>query len=113
GEAAEATEQYRAVIASKPEYVAAHMALAELLTKSGDTSAALEQLQAASRLQPDNAAVRERIGDIERERGRTAEAGAAWQAALERTGEGGDKKRIAKKIRSVVGQASRPVQPPK
>jgi tetratricopeptide (TPR) repeat protein len=97
--AREAEAEYRAVLASKPDYVAARVALARLLAKNNDAAGAVEQLAEAARRQPGNAAIYDQLGDAEMARGRSAEAKAAWQQALERAADPADRKRIAKKLK--------------
>ena len=44
------------------------------------------------------AAIQERIGDLEKSRSRTAEARAAYEAAIEHSTDSGTRKRLKKKI---------------
>src|SRR5262249_54580208 len=78
----EALEQYQAVLKLPPDYVAARLALAELLAASGKPEDALAQLQEVLKRKPQDALAYERIGDVEKARGHTAEARAAYQEAL-------------------------------
>ena len=93
-----AIAQYRLIVNAKPEYVAARTALAELLIKSNQTQAGLDELRAASRLDAQNAAVWERIGDVEKSLSHTNEARDAYAAALKLESEKSDQKRVRTKM---------------
>ena len=67
---------------AKPEYVAARIALADLLAKSGDRDGALDQLRQATKQDAQDPDLFERIGDLEAARQHPAEARAAYQSAL-------------------------------
>ncbi len=93
-----ATEHYRYIVNAKPEFVAARLALADLLIKSNQPDAGLEQLRAASRLDAQNAAVWERIGDVEKSLNHAAEARDAYATALKLESEKSDQKRVRTKM---------------
>ena len=93
-----AVAQYRLIVNAKPEYVAARTALAELLIKSNQTQAGLDELRAASRLDAQNAAVWERIGDVEKSLSHTPEARDAYATALKLESEKSDQKRVRTKM---------------
>src|SRR5262249_2133353 len=95
----DAIEQYRAVLASKPDYLAARLALAGFLQKTGDSTAALEQLQQAQKLDQKNAAIFEQIGDLQTAANHPAEARAAYESALQNAPDSQFRKRVKKKIR--------------
>lgn len=101
GDLSGAIEQFRRVLALKPDYIAAHVALAQLLSKTGDAEGALTELRSASTADPKNAGLFEQIGDIEAARGRTAEAGAAYQAALGLSAEKATRKRLGDKTKAL------------
>jgi tetratricopeptide (TPR) repeat protein len=100
GENKEAIEQYREFIERQPGYVAARLALAELLLRQDqpDLEGAATQLQAAEKLQPNQYATHERLGDLERQRGNAAEAARAYQAALSYAPDNKTRKRIRGKM---------------
>jgi predicted Zn-dependent protease len=98
GDNAGAIEQYRVIVNAIPEYIAARIALAELLIKSNQAQAGLDELRAASRLDDQNAAVWERIGDVEKSLNHTAEARDAYATALKLEFEKSDQKRIRTKM---------------
>ena len=98
GRAAEAIQEYDAVVRIRPDYVAARLALAELHSQAGHHVAALHQLQEALQRGGPGALLYEQIGDLESARGRPAEARAAWESALRQAPEGAARKRIRKKI---------------
>ena len=97
GDASAAIEQYRAVLKLRPDYIAARLALAGLMS---DPSAALGELRQALGSEPDNIVILERIGDAERAAGRNAEAAEAYQAALARTRDSSDRKRLGAKLKA-------------
>ena len=68
--------------ASKPEYVAARMALAGLYLKSNQADLALDQLRAAARLDTQNASIWEQIGDAEKSLNHADAAREAYATAL-------------------------------
>jgi len=92
-----AIEQYRQIVAQRPGYVAAHLALARLL----EPDAAIAELRAVLNANPKNSVAWEQTGDIEAARGRAAEARAAYNSALQSTADKAAKKRIASKLKSV------------
>ena len=85
----------------RPEYIAARVALAGLLNKTGDTEGALNQLRQAAASNPRNSEVFEQIGDIEAARGRGAEARAAYQSASGVAPDTATRKRIDKKLKAL------------
>ena len=93
-----AIDQYRLVVAAKPEFVAARTALAELLIKSNQVPAGLDELHAAARLDAQNAAVWERIGDVEKSLNHAAEARDAYGTALKLQSEKAGQKRVRTKM---------------
>ena len=99
GAVAEAMAEYRAVLSSKPDYVGARLALAGLLARSGNPDAAVEQLQEALKRKPRSPLVYEHLGDIEMARGRTAEARAAYEKALENAADPKIRKTIRSKLK--------------
>jgi tetratricopeptide (TPR) repeat protein len=98
GENAPAIEEYRQVLAAKPDYSAARLALAGLLAKSGDAENALTELRRVSSLDPRNPNVFEQIGDLEAGRKHAQEARAAYQSALDLKPDRTVRKRIANKL---------------
>jgi len=98
GENAAAIEQYRLIVNALPEYIAARTALAEVFIRANQPDAALEQLRAASRLDAQNAAVWERIGDVEKSLNHATEARDAYGTALKLEIEKGDQKRVRTKM---------------
>ena len=107
GDTAAAIEEYQAVVRAKPEYVAARTALADLYVKNHDHAAAIEQLQKCATLDPQNAPIYEKIGDLEAAAGHPAEAKAAWQQALDHSTEKSARKRIIAKIGAKIAGATR------
>ncbi len=99
GAVAEAMAEYRAVLSSKPDFVGARMALAGLLARSGNPDDAVEQLQEALQRKPRSPLVYEQLGDIEMARGRTAEARAAYESALENAADPKARKTIRSKLK--------------
>ncbi|MFN0170868.1 MAG: tetratricopeptide repeat protein [Bryobacteraceae bacterium] len=93
-----AIAEYRAVLRERGDYVAAHLALASLLVKTGDTTGAFEQLTVARRLEPSSAIIAEQLGDLERSRGRAAEASSAYEQALKLASDSDTRKRVRKKM---------------
>jgi tetratricopeptide (TPR) repeat protein len=91
---------YRAVLDQKPDYVAARLALAALLSAAGRHAQALDELRQALQVQPENALIHESIGDAEMARGRAAEAFAAYARALENSPDPAARKRIRAKMRN-------------
>ena len=98
GDSAGAIEQYRLVVDSRPEYIAARVALAAQLVKAKQPDAALDQLQAAVKLDAQNASLYEQIGDVDRALNRPNEAREAYAAAIKLEGEKSDRKRLQTKM---------------
>jgi Tfp pilus assembly protein PilF len=101
GDNAAAIEEYRKVVAAKPDYPAARLALAGLLAKTGDTDGALDQLRETSKLDQQNGDVFEQIGDLEAGRRHAAEAAAAYQSALKLASDRAARKRINNKLKGI------------
>jgi predicted negative regulator of RcsB-dependent stress response len=97
-----AVEEYRKVLGAKPDYVAARIALADLLAKTNDRDGALDQLNQAAKQNSQNPALFERIGDLEAAGQHAAEARMAYQSALNLKPEGALRKRIETKLRSLA-----------
>jgi tetratricopeptide (TPR) repeat protein len=95
----EGIREYREIVRQKPDYVAARLALANLLLKSGDAGAARAEIQAALQNEPASATILEQLGDLERSQNRAAEAGRAYEQALQHAGDPQTKKRIRKKLK--------------
>jgi len=96
-----AIEQYRAVLASKPGYVAAHTALGRLLAKTGDREGALAEFREASKQDQQNPEILEQVGDLEAAANRSAEAKTAYEAALKQAQDRSTRKRIDNKLKSL------------
>ena len=95
----EAIVEYRAALAERPEYLAARLALAGLLEKTGDAGGALEELRLALKQEQKNAAIYERIGDLEAGRNHPAEAREAYEQAVQNAPDSQAAKRIRKKLK--------------
>jgi tetratricopeptide (TPR) repeat protein len=93
-----AADEYRQVLALRPEYAAARMALADLLLKAGDLEGARIELKELLARDAANSAAWERIGDLETTRESFAEARSAYEKALQTAPDGSARKRIRKKI---------------
>ncbi len=78
-----AVEEYRKVLEAKPDYVAARIALADVLVKTNDRDGALDQLRQVTKQDSQDPALFERIGDLEAAQQHSAEARTAYQAALD------------------------------
>jgi len=91
GNAAEAAREYEAIVAAKPDYVAARVALAEV--RPAD---AIAQLEAALKIQPENPEILERVGKAYLAAGRKTEAQDAFRKALALTTDPAAKKRLKK-----------------
>jgi tetratricopeptide (TPR) repeat protein len=89
GNVAEAAREYAAIVASKPDYVAARLALAEVSPND-----AIPQLEAALKVQPDNPEVLERAAKAYASAGRKADAEASLRKALALSTDSAAKKRI-------------------
>ena len=94
----QAIEEYERIVRDQPDYLAARIALAELQVGAGDLDDALANLHQALGRQPANVTVLEKIGDIERSRGNTAEAIRAYERALQNAADGRTKKRLRKQL---------------
>ncbi len=75
------------------------MALAGLLEKTGDAGSAVEELRQALKQEQKNAAIYERIGDLEAGRNHNAEARAAYESAIQNAPDSQTAKRIRKKLK--------------
>lgn len=82
GDMEEATELYREAIHKAPDEITPRLELAELYLARGNLRAAQYELQQAKRFDPENAEIRERLGDVYYRRGRTGLAIREWQLAL-------------------------------
>jgi tetratricopeptide (TPR) repeat protein len=103
GDNAAAIEEYRKVLEAKPDYVAARIALADVLVKTNDRDGALEQLHQVTKLNSQDPALFERIGDLEAARQHAAEARMAYQSALDLKPDRTLRKRIENKMKNVAG----------
>jgi predicted negative regulator of RcsB-dependent stress response len=81
--------------------LAARIALADLLAKTGDRNQALEELRTASRQDSQNVDVLERIGDLEAANQNTGQARTAYQSALGAGADRAARKRVGQKIKSL------------
>jgi tetratricopeptide (TPR) repeat protein len=97
GDRTGAIEQYRQIVTERPGYVAAHLALARLL----EPDAAIAELRVVLNTNPKSTVAWEQTGDIEAARGRSTEARAAYNSALQFTSDHAAKKRIETKLKSV------------
>jgi predicted negative regulator of RcsB-dependent stress response len=89
------------VLNSKPGYVAAHTALAKLLTKTGDREGALAEYREASKQDQQNPETLEQMGDLEAAANRSAEARTAYESALKQAPDRAARKRINNKLKSL------------
>ena len=94
----EAIAEYEAILKIRPEYVAARLALAGLLEKTGDRDRAAAELRAAAKAEPGSSSIWERLGDLEKARNNAAEAKAAYEQAVEHAPDSAARKRIRKKL---------------
>ena len=101
GQTAEATQEYLAVIAAKPEYVAAREALAKLYLHQNDPRSAIEQLDAAMSRSGQVPALLELRADARAQSGEMEAARADWSKALELSIDGSDRARISRKLKTV------------
>lgn len=83
GDVEEAADVYRKTLSRAPDSVEARVELAELYLQRRDFFAAQTQLEQAKRLAPDDAEVRELLGDAYYGRGRTGLAIREWQKSLQ------------------------------
>ncbi|MEO7651835.1 MAG: tetratricopeptide repeat protein, partial [Bryobacteraceae bacterium] len=95
----EAIAEYRGILAMRGDYVAARLALATLLEKTGDKPAALLELREAAKVESRSSTIQERIGDLEQASGHSAEAKAAYEAAIEQAPDSQAKKRLRRKLK--------------
>ena len=99
GDGKAAIDEYSRILQVKPAYIAARLELARLLAASGDSEAALIELREAARRDTTNAAIFERIGDLEAGRNRSSGAAAAYKSALALAPDRTARKRIEKKLK--------------
>ena len=95
----QAIVEYRTILNARPDYLAARLALAELLEKTGDTAAAVQELQQALKGDAKNASIQERIGDLEAKQNHAPESKAAYEFALKNAPDSETAKRIKRKLR--------------
>jgi tetratricopeptide (TPR) repeat protein len=100
GQTAQATQEYLAVIAAKPEYVAAREALAKLYLHQNDASSAIVQLDAAMARSGQVPALLELRADARAQSGEMDAARADWTKARELSLDGADKARLSRKLKS-------------
>jgi tetratricopeptide (TPR) repeat protein len=96
GDSTGAIAAYRQSLTIAPNYTAARLAITRLLLTSGDFAGAAEQAQAAG---PENTTALELLGDARAKQSLTADARAAYQAALALKPERADRKRIQAKLK--------------
>ncbi|MGH9723009.1 MAG: tetratricopeptide repeat protein, partial [Bryobacteraceae bacterium] len=89
--------EYQEILKIRPDYVAARLALADLLVKTGDHQGAVTELREALKTEPRSSTIHEKIGDVEKSRNRSAEAAEAYRRALELAPDSTTRKRIRKK----------------
>ncbi|MCW5978047.1 MAG: tetratricopeptide repeat protein [Bryobacteraceae bacterium] len=99
GDTTGAVSQFETAVRLRPDYVAARLALAELYQQAGRTDAALDQLNQALKRQPRGSRIFEAIGDLHAARGSETEAEAAYRSAIEYAPDGGERKRIGRKLK--------------
>ena len=92
--------RYRAVLAIKPDYPAARVALAQELSKAGDAAGAMKELGSVLNADAKNVAALELTGDIEKSRGRNNEARQAYSSALTATSDRDVRSRIRAKLKA-------------
>lgn len=97
GSHSEAIAEFERVVAERPDYVAAHMALARSKSAAGDLDGAAKALETAAKLSPRNTAIMELQGDVAARRGNRADAARYYDSALGLTAESTDRKRIRAK----------------
>ena len=102
GDVSGAIGEYQAVIATRPEYVAARIALTGLLSRSGRLEEAMEQLQAVVQQDSGHGGAYELMGDIEKSRGRIAEAQAAYERVLGLEPDSRTRKAVQAKIKNLL-----------
>jgi tetratricopeptide (TPR) repeat protein len=83
GHVAKAQRLYRQVLSVAPELISVRMELAALLIDEGNLRGAQTQFEQAKRRDPNDPKIRELLGDVYSQRGRTALAIREWQKALE------------------------------
>ena len=89
GDTAGAASEYETVVAAKPDYIAARLALA-----NAKPTEAIPQLEAAIKIQPENPEILERLGRAYSTAGRKSEADDALRKALTLSTDSAAKKRI-------------------
>jgi protein O-GlcNAc transferase len=89
GDTAGAASEYETVVAAKPDYIAARLALAD-----AKPTEAIPQLEAAIKIQPENPEILERLGRAYSTAGRKSEADDALRKALTLSTDSAAKKRI-------------------
>ena len=96
-DARQSIEEYRVILGARPDYLAARLAVADLLEKSGDVAGAVQELRQALKADGKNAAIYERIGDLEAKANHPEESRAAYGSALENATDSQTRKRLQKK----------------
>jgi predicted negative regulator of RcsB-dependent stress response len=92
------------VLESKPEYVAARIALADVLIKTNDRDGALDQLRQVTKQDARDPALLERMGDLEAAGQHTGDARTAYQSALNLKPDRAIRKRIENKLQNLGGK---------
>jgi tetratricopeptide (TPR) repeat protein len=95
---AEAIVEYRKILESKPDYAAARIALASLLANEGKNDDAITQLQEILKRGSGNVEVYEKLGDLQRAAGRSAEARSSYESALKLATDPSTRSRLKKKL---------------
>jgi tetratricopeptide (TPR) repeat protein len=94
GNKADAAREYEVIVAAKPDYVAARLALVDVKPED-----AIAQLEFALKIQPDNPEILERAGKAYKSAGRTADAEASLRKALALVTDGASRKRIKQELK--------------
>jgi tetratricopeptide (TPR) repeat protein len=79
-----ALAEYRALVAVRPDFVAAWIAIADILAASGQHGDAALALSEAGRLQPSNLAIQEKLADVYAAAGNGTEARRIYEQLLRR-----------------------------
>ena len=98
GQLGAALDQYKAAELVRPNYIAVRLALAELYEQKQDFENAASELRESLTLQPANPLLLERLGDLESDRGRKADALDAYQRVLSGIIDRETRKRVRSKI---------------
>jgi tetratricopeptide (TPR) repeat protein len=101
----QAIQQYLKIIAARPDFGAARIAVADLYARRREFPAARDQLQEALRHDQDSPEILEHLGDTDASLGRAQDAETSYRRAMELATSGAVKKRLRGRLKELRSPA--------